>query len=156
VWQLPKSQSDLYFAHPQRDFRATDEAFRVRRTGKEVCLTYKGPKVDTITKTRREIEIPVSAGAAAVIEMLQALDFRPVFEVLKTRTAGELKWQDRTITVAWDEVATLGEFLELELIAEPGDLPVAQQLLLSLADRLQLRQSERRGYLQMLLSATAQ
>ena len=43
---------DLYFAHPARDFSATDEALRIRRIGSTGCLTYKGPKIDTTTKTR--------------------------------------------------------------------------------------------------------
>jgi adenylate cyclase, class 2 len=150
-WEGSCEQTDLYFAHPVRDFRATDEAFRVRRTDTEVCLTYKGPKVDTITKTRREIEIPLHGEYEAAVSMLQALDFRPVLEVRKHRTTGKLLWNQQHLTIAWDEVAQLGTFLEIELIAEEHDLASAQQQILSLAAALELQHSERRGYLQMLL-----
>ena len=35
-------QVDLYFAHPSRDFRETDEALRLRRVGETNRVTYKG------------------------------------------------------------------------------------------------------------------
>ena len=49
-------QVDQYFAHPARDFARTDEALRIRRVGQFNYITYKGPKLDATTKTRREIE----------------------------------------------------------------------------------------------------
>src|SRR4051794_13543350 len=41
----PIQQSDQYFAHPCRDFAATDEALRIRVVGDESFVTYKGPKL---------------------------------------------------------------------------------------------------------------
>ena len=45
-----------------RDFAATDEALRIRRVGDANFVTYKGPKLDQSTKTRREIEVPLADG----------------------------------------------------------------------------------------------
>src|SRR5689334_20107638 len=59
-FHAPLEQADLYFAHPARNFAQTDEALRLRRSGDEVCITYKGPKLDPTTKTRREIELPIA------------------------------------------------------------------------------------------------
>ena len=60
---LPAQEEvDLYFAHPSRDFVQTDEALRLRRKGDANCITYKGPKIDATTKTRREIELPLTSG----------------------------------------------------------------------------------------------
>ena len=43
------TQQDEYFNHPERDFRTTDEALRLRREQHEdavhCCLTYKGPNL---------------------------------------------------------------------------------------------------------------
>ncbi|NIO39590.1 MAG: class IV adenylate cyclase, partial [Burkholderiales bacterium] len=50
-------QRDQYMLHPSRDFRETDEAFRIRVEGESATLTYKGPKMDRQTKTRPEIEV---------------------------------------------------------------------------------------------------
>src|SRR6185295_14932137 len=75
------SQVDQYFAHPARDFARTDEALRIRRVDAENLVTYKGPKLDAATKTRREIELPLAPGdqgAKSFAELLQALGFRPV------------------------------------------------------------------------------
>ena len=58
-------QCDLYLNHPQRDFAQTDEALRIRRDGSQNVSTYKGPRVDSQTKTRREIEISLLACARA-------------------------------------------------------------------------------------------
>ena len=76
-------QVDCYYAHPTRDFAATDEALRLRRIGPSNYITYKGPKLDETTKTRREIEIPLPAGGAAAAqaaELLEVLSFRKVLE----------------------------------------------------------------------------
>ena len=149
------SQADLYFAHPARDFRATDEALRLRRSGDEVCITYKGPKLDTTTKTRREIELPIANGEQgyeAYRELLTVLGFREVREVCKERLPGVLAWEGEMVHVALDTVPELGTFLELELLATPAEVPLAQARLASLAEALNLTQPERRGYLSMLLA----
>ena len=52
----PAEQVDTYFSHPARDFAATDEALRIRSIDQENFVTYKGPKLDATTKTRREID----------------------------------------------------------------------------------------------------
>src|SRR5215471_11347378 len=60
--EKPIKQSDQYFAHPCRDFAKTDEALRIRVVGDKSFVTYKGPKLDKTTKTRREIELPLDSG----------------------------------------------------------------------------------------------
>ena len=84
----PEEEVDLFFAHPARDFAATDEALRLRQKGGRGFVTYKGPKIDAATKTRRELELPLGDAPAAIAawrEMLEALGFRPAGEVRKSR-----------------------------------------------------------------------
>ncbi len=38
-----EDQVDTYLRHPCRDFRATDEALRIRRIQGNALVTYKGP-----------------------------------------------------------------------------------------------------------------
>ena len=112
-------QTDRYFAHPSRDFAQTDEALRLRRIGEFNFITYKGPKLDATTKTRREIEIGLAAGqpaAADAAELLSALGFTPVAEVCKRRRDFTVTWQGQAIGVSLDEVAELGDFVELEIV----------------------------------------
>src|SRR5688572_16827896 len=104
-------QVDQYFAHPCRDFAKTDEALRIRRVGARNFVTYKGPKIDATTKTRREIELPLEPGEEGFRrfgELLTALGFRPVAEVRKSRRPFELRWEDREFEVALDDVAGVG------------------------------------------------
>lgn len=157
-----REQADLYFAHPSRDFAVTDEALRLRRDGDCVAITWKGPRIDAATKTRREIELPVApatGGAAETLvrwgELLAALGFRPVREVRKQRTAVHLEWQGTVVEVAIDEVAGLGTFVELEQLATPAEVPAARDRLTALARELDCGPAERRSYLELLLDASA-
>lgn len=147
-------QVDQYLAHPARDFAATDEALRIRRVGQSNRITYKGPKLDATTKTRREIELPLAEGSEAASrynELFQALGFRPVMAVRKLRRCGHLAWQGRDFEVALDDVAGLGHFAELETTADETELEAAQAALADLALKLGLTQTERRSYLELLL-----
>jgi adenylate cyclase, class 2 len=148
-------QVDEYFNHPARDFAQTDEALRLRSVGEKNFITYKGPKLDTATKTRQEIELPLAEGAAAVkgyVELLPALGFRSVATVRKTRRQFHLEWQGKVVEAVLDDVAEVGQFLELELSATEADVEAAKSCIASLASRLGLAESQRRSYLELLLA----
>ena len=154
-FSAPSCQADHYFNHPARDFFQTDEAFRLREDGEQNFITYKGPKVDQETKTRRELELPLPAGSDVIPRfraILEALGFRYVATVRKTRRVGSLTWEGRRFELALDDVEGLGTFLELETVADDAGLPAARHALLSLAKRLNLKQAERRSYLELLLA----
>jgi adenylate cyclase, class 2 len=148
-----QSEVDVYFAHPARDFARSDEALRIRRKGPQNSITYKGPKIDTATKTRREIDLPLppsETSAQAWTDLLIALGFTPAGEVRKSRRKAYVVWQDRRVEISLDEVEGLGRFVELELLVESADLDAAKACIASLAESLGLRRSERRSYLELL------
>lgn len=158
VWGETVVQKDVYFAHPCRDFARTDEAVRLRRDGDANRITYKGPKLDTVSKTRREIELPLSDGPNSLADfqtLLEALGFRVVREVSKHRTHGQLAVDGSPVEVCWDEVAGLGLFLELEQVVPPEEHAAAVARLQSLRKAWGLGEMERRSYLEMLLTAEA-
>jgi adenylate cyclase class 2 len=106
------TQIDTYYDAPHRDFAETDEALRVRREGDDgstTRVTYKGPLVETASKTRREIETGV-ADADRFDRVLDALGFSPAATVEKERERYALDGY----TVTLDTVADLGEFVEIE------------------------------------------
>lgn len=154
----PVDQIDRYFGHPARDFAVTDEALRLRRVGDEVAVTWKGPRIDTATKTRREIELAVAAvgpGAATAgqwTELLEALGFRPVREVAKRRRTAVLTWQGAPVEVAIDHVGGLGDFVEIEIQADAESVDTARGRIESLAAALGCTTPERRSYLELLLA----
>ena len=151
----PILQVDRYFNHPQRDFAGTDEALRIRTVGASNCVTYKGPKIDSQTKTRRELELPIEAdevGAEQFAELLVVLGFREVASVTKRRSLAQIGWCDFVFEVALDDVEGLARFIEIETEADEEELDGAKESMLSLAKYLGLQDSEQRGYLDMLLS----
>jgi adenylate cyclase class 2 len=110
-------QSDVYFAHPGRNFAKTDEALRLRSDDGELRITYKGPKLDPPRKTREEIELPLGADLATAQRLLERLGFRPVATVVKSRTEIELAGPPRVV-VSIDRVHGLGLFCEIEVQTE--------------------------------------
>lgn len=162
----PVEQVDRYFAHPCRDFVKTDEALRLRRVGDDVAATWKGPRIDSASKTRRELELglaPVPAlpggprGGQATFdrwtELLEALGFRRVRDVAKRRRAARVLWQGTEVEAALDRVAGIGDFLELELQAAAGEVPLATACIESLARTLGCDAQERRSYLELVIAA---
>jgi adenylate cyclase class 2 len=160
-WHDPIDQVDRYFNHPCRDFASTDEALRLRLNGDAVVITWKGPRIDAGTKTRREIELPLSGrspqGDSAELtidrwtEILEALGFRPVATVAKRRQPARVHWQGMEVDVALDRVAGVGDYLELEVQASEAQVPQARACLESLARELGCGNPERRSYLELLL-----
>jgi adenylate cyclase class 2 len=149
-------QVDRYFNHPSRDFAQTDEALRIRSTGSRNRITYKGAKIDSTTKTRAELELPLADGSEAALaycELLEVLDFKPVPEVRKRRRTGTLDWQGDPIEISLDDVAEVGSFVELEQTVTEAELDRARRQLAELAERLELHDAERRSYLELLLAS---
>jgi adenylate cyclase class 2 len=144
---------DVYFKHPVRDFRSTDEAFRVRRVGSRNSVTYKGPRIDSTTKTRRELDLRLPDGpeyAAQFVELLGAIGFCAAGEVLKRRRKAFVPSGNSTVEVSLDDVSLVGTFVELELLADEEGLDHARSILAKLARRLGLVDQERRSYLELL------
>jgi adenylate cyclase class 2 len=150
-----KFQQDRYFNHPSRDFAQTDEALRLRDEDGVVHITYKGPKIDSASKTREEIEIPLGLKAhdqEPLGRLLAKLGFREVAVVTKRRQEFSLAWEGREVTVSLDQVDEVGEYLELEIVAQAEDVPAVRDSLGRLAERWGLGPSERRSYLELLLA----
>lgn len=147
---------DRYFNHPSRNFRETDEAFRIRSVGESNYVTYKGAVIGTVAKTRHEIEIGFANGegsAKRFVEMVTLLGFRFVRDVRKTRRSMSLDWNGHHFDLALDEVSPLGRFLEIELCVEDNQREASESAVWSLARALGLSDPERRSYLDLLLES---
>jgi adenylate cyclase class 2 len=140
-----ETQVDVYFSHPCRDFSSTDEALRLRRAGERFFITYKGPKLDPLTKTRIEHETGIENLEEAE-QILVGLGFKPVMEVRKRRRL----YSHGGYIIALDTVEGLGEYVEVEGRERAHRSP---QRLLSFLRELGIspERSERRSYLELLL-----
>lgn len=137
-------QHDIYFNHPSRDFKQTDEAFRIRSVGGNQYVTYKGPKVSKTAKTRVEIETVVG-DFESFRSILASLGFQEGGEVVKTRKEYKLN----QITVCLDNVYGAGSFVEFEIMG--SDIAKGEQSLFEMAEHLGLRRFERKSYLELVL-----
>ena len=84
-------------------------------------------------------------------ELLEALGFRSVLAVAKRRRPARVLWQGAEVDVAIDSVVGLGDFMELELLAQQGEVPLARACLESLAHELGCTHPERRSYVELLM-----
>jgi adenylate cyclase class 2 len=152
-----REETDEYFQHPCRDFKVTDEALRIRSSGATVELTWKGPKLDLLTKSRKELELTVNELPATsevrrlrLREILLELGFASGGLVHKFRQTAEFPFHSQLMHVSIDDVRNVGLYVELETICEPPERERATQVLLQLAEQLDLQRSERRSYIALL------
>ena len=91
-----ENHHDLYFNSPQRDFKESDEALRIRIKEEGARLTYKGPKLDQTTKSRLERTVKID-DPLQMEQILSALGFVLSAQVKKRRGASiptkESCWQ---------------------------------------------------------------
>lgn len=151
----PIEEADHYYNAPDRDFARTDEAFRLRRVGAANRLTYKGPRQAGPAKSRTEIEVGLASGAETATQLCQLVEhlgYRPVAVVHKRRTCYHVRRDGHDLHVSCDEVATVGRFVEVEIIAAEDEKARAEAVLLAAAHALGLGAPERRSYLELLLA----
>lgn len=135
---------DLYFNSPFCDFAGTDEALRIRIKEEGARLTYKGPKLDSETKSR--LELTVQVDDPKVLEsILESVGFSRAAVVKKRRTKYGLK----EAVLAVDDVEGLGTFIEVELSGDE-DWAAQKRTALDILARLGLAQSIRKSYLELL------
>jgi len=151
------AEADHYLNAPDRDFARTDEAFRLRRIGDANLLTYKGPRHDSTSKTRTEIEVPCPPGAEAAeafLKLFRHLGYRPTAVVRKRRSIYEWARDGFTIHACLDEVDGVGRFIELEIVAPDEQYAAARDVVERTAADLDLKMPENRSYLEQLLGRT--
>ncbi|MHA2379531.1 MAG: class IV adenylate cyclase [Candidatus Thorarchaeota archaeon] len=158
-----ETQADAYYDHPCRAFQETDEALRLRSrlphpqepaVGVDESrplyeLTYKGPKVDPLSKTRIELSVGLF-DISTVKSLLVYLGFRHVADMVKKRVFYSLD----DFTLSLDEVEGVGDFLEIEQVVDSkGRIEPIREKMFVVLERLGLepKTSTRESYLEMFL-----
>lgn len=136
-----EKQVDTYFNHPCFDFRSKDEALRIRQVDDKIYLTFKGPRIDSETKTRSEIQVEVKG---EIFVLLKALGFFPLQQVVKKREF--YHWQG--LKVSFDKVEGLGNFLEIE-----GQSREDKDKIFHLLDKLDIKAESliKKSYLELIM-----
>ncbi len=144
-------QQDIYFNSPVVDFAQTDEALRIRTTKEDevehIFITYKGPKIDKASKTRKEIEMGIE-DAAKCGEIFKEIGFNEVRAVRKNRQYYSYK----NFEISLDDVEGLEPYMEIEISLEDGnDYSEAQKKIFDLFEQLGITDGfERTSYLELL------
>jgi len=144
-------QKDVYYNAPHKDFGETDEALRIREipeNGKNrVILTYKGAKLDDVSKTRKEIEVDVSEAKNTAL-ILENLGFRKAATVKKDRDIYHL---DEFI-ITLDSVYGVGTYVEIETEAhEDEDTHKSLSKIFDIYKEIGIEEGfERRSYLELM------
>jgi adenylate cyclase class 2 len=103
-------ESNVVYDTPDLALRRQGCLLRLRRAGRLVTLTYKGPASAGKHKSREELESAVP-DFELFDRIIKGIGFNPIFRYEKFRT--EYSLDDSTGTVTLD-VTPVGDFLELE------------------------------------------
>ncbi len=147
-----ENQVDTYYNAKFHDFKNTDEALRIRAQDTEYFLTYKGPRMDAISKTRTEFEVKI-ADMVNMENILSSLGFYPVASIAKKRK----KYVFGDLIIALDDVRDLGNFIEIEIPAKnPNNYEQKLETIFEFMDKLGISRysTVRESYLEMLLGKT--
>lgn len=148
-------ETDYYYNGIDRNFADTDEALRVRISHNlntdeiQSCLTYKGKKLDDVSKTRPEHEVVID-NPDTMRNVLKYLGFQSSFVIEKIRSYYSYK----NINICIDKVDKVGVFMELEnVIVNEAEKDNALKELFLLLESLSIEKSrlERKSYLELYI-----
>lgn len=146
------TQADTYFNASDRDFGNTDEALRIRVQDGTSFLTYKGPKLDKISKTRKELEVKI-VDPKNMGHILTSLGFLPVMTVIKKRK----NFRIGDLFISLDEVRDLGDYIEIEsTLNDAKNFDEKVQSIFKFLEKLGIQRDStiRKSYLEMILEKT--
>lgn len=168
-YKLSLIHEDTYYNMPigLRNFADSDEALRIRKsieynnesklkTKKETCyITYKGKKLDQISKSRQEIELKLD-DAKSMKKILSILGFREILTVKKERELYKFEYKNNKIEGLIDYLPVLDTyFLEVEVIAQfDEELKEKRELLFDFLSIFGYTKKEsiRKSYLELIIS----
>ncbi len=144
-------QEDIYFNSPIVDFAESDEALRIRTTKQNkdinIFITYKGPKIDKESKTRKEIEMNIE-DSEKCSDIFEAIGFKKVRTVRKNRQY----YTYENFEISLDDIEGLDPYMEIEIGLDDGeDYSNAQKSIFKLFEKLNVTEGfERTSYLELL------
>ena len=105
----PETFEDNIVLDRRGELRTKGALLRVRKFGRYALITFKGPLAfEGNVKTRDEVQTGVESFELA-IQLLSALDYKPVFRYQKYREV----WRIREVEVVLDRTP-IGEYFEIE------------------------------------------
>ncbi len=168
VYEFSLIHEDTYFNMPKglRDFKQTDEALRLRKSIKfnkknprkkqeiEYYFTYKGKKLDNLTKTRKELDIRID-NLDKTKELLNLLGFQEVLTVQKDRDLYKFEFKNYEIKALIDYLPILKQFfLEVEVLSDTEEgIDESRNVLFEFLNLIGISkdQSIKKSYLELII-----
>lgn len=118
----PETFEDNIVLDRRGELRTKGSLLRIRKFGKYVLATYKGPvSIDGGVRSREEVQTGIESFELA-ISIFDALGFKPTFRYQKFREV----WQLRDVEIVLDRTP-IGDFFEIE-----GPLEVIRSVVIEL------------------------
>ena len=106
-------EDNVLFDFSEETLQASGCALRLRQSGDQARLTFKGPlRTDSPFKQRQEIEVGVD-DVPAISRILESLGLKSSFQYSKFRQTYTLQVKDQKVLMCIDETP-VGVFVELE------------------------------------------
>ena len=152
-WSDQRIEIDTYYTHPLKDLLTADQWLRVRKVdignSKFYHLTFKGPLLDSDSKSRHEIDLETQIDPTSFLE---ALGYTELIQVRKRRRIScPQPWVWPFPEVCLDEVEGLGNFVEIEALGVIQEKEACIAHIKALADKLGLVEQEKVGYARLAL-----
>ncbi|MDD4762130.1 MAG: class IV adenylate cyclase [Candidatus Pacebacteria bacterium] len=122
----PEDETDLYFSDLDGDFIRNRTCLRIRQKGNKAELTHKGKSHSfsgPFSKVERNLEIPVEM-IPEYNDILNSLGFFRYVSVVKKRRNFLKQSGPFCLTVSFDNLLNVGNFVELEVSGETSLLEV--------------------------------
>jgi adenylate cyclase class 2 len=105
-----EKQIDIYLDFDDYKIKKSGSALRIRFSGHDCFLTFKGPQKEDIVKNREEYEVKVSDGEQA-LKILKSIGLAEKLRIVKERTT--VRYEGLNFEI--DTVEGLGKFVEIEI-----------------------------------------
>ncbi|MHA1931277.1 MAG: class IV adenylate cyclase [Promethearchaeota archaeon] len=167
-YRFSLKHEDTYYNMPKglRDFKQTDEALRLRKSIRfdknnnnedaktDYFLAYKGKKIDTLTKTREEIDFKIE-NIDKMREIFELLGFQEVLTVKKERELYLFHYKNYKIEALIDFLPVLGQhFVEVEYLSESiEEIDKSRELLFEFLGEFGIHREDsiKKSYLELIL-----
>lgn len=168
VYKFSLIHEDIYFNMPKglRDFKQTDESLRLRKSLKfnrkinseivntEYFITYKGKKIDNLTKSREEIDIKIE-NIIKMKNLLSSLGFQEVLTVKKERELFHFQYRNYNVEALIDFLPDLGEyFVEFEYLLDSlEEIAESREMLFEFIGKFGFNKEDsiKKSYLELIL-----
>ncbi len=145
VWKRTICQEDIIYIQQNTGKTVNTPVFRIRKIDEKTILTLKIQAADL--NTAKELELEVS-DKNIMHQILQTIGFDAKVELKKKRTETEYKGY----TICIDEVERLGDFIEIEKLAEEAQIDAEYAHMWTVLEELGIQKEdlEEKKYFEMI------